>query len=225
MTGAYVTDTPEYLLMSLLHSRTVLEGDNCIATGVLSYLEGDVMEVELPEFERFELGESLKVTIYSAVGIFNFHTQAVARHEGSLLLIHPPHQQRKFTDQRLYPRIEVRKHGYVLPPRPTEGIAITPTPIPIQIEDISLNGVGFYMTGAFPLEEGSEAEAELQLGFAVPCRLKIIRTMMREEDTFYGAKLQVTSDSAFRSLRAFIMREQIKLHIDRKSNNSKIARP
>ncbi|MEQ7052709.1 PilZ domain-containing protein [Paenibacillus alvei] len=225
MTGAYVTDAPEHLLMSLLHSRTVLEGDNCIATGVLSYLEGDVMEVELPEFERFELGEALKVTIYSPVGIFNFHTQAVARHEGSLMLIHPPHQQRKFTDQRLFPRIEVRKHGYVLPSRPAEGMAITPTPIPIHIEDISLNGIGFNIKGNSSFVEGSELEAELQLGFAVPCRLTIVRMASREDDIFYGAKLQVTSDPAQRSLRAFIMREQIKSHIDRKSKNSITARP
>ncbi|MCE5171922.1 PilZ domain-containing protein [Paenibacillus profundus] len=218
MKDTYFTDTPEYLLITLLHSRTVLEGDSCVATGVLSYMEGDLIEVGLPEFERFELGEAIKVTIYSPVGIFNFTTKVVARHQGSLLIIHPPQQQRKFADKREYPRIDVNKQGVITSRQTMQGeINALSTPVQIHIQDISLNGLGFTMTMGSALREGMQADAELQLGFVLPCRLHVVRHFPREEEMFCGAKLILNDDESMRSLRAFILREQIKAHIERKT--------
>lgn len=110
---AYTMDSPGLLSGALLNCRTVIEGSGCVATGMLSYMEGDLIDIELPQFEHFELGEQVKVTIYSGMGIVNFFTKIIARNEGSLLLIHPPQQQQRFTDKRESPRVIIRKHGFI----------------------------------------------------------------------------------------------------------------
>ncbi|UHA74754.1 PilZ domain-containing protein [Paenibacillus sp. 481] len=213
-------------LRALLHSRTVLEGERCVASGVLSYVEGDLMDVELPEFDRFQLGEQVKVTLYSPVGMHTFTTRVIARDKGSLLLIHPPHQQRKFIDKRDHPRVEIRKHGFILARESTSGSSTAvSSPIAIQINDISLGGLGFTTLKDVQLGGNEWVVAELQLGFSLPCRLQIKRQMMKEKETFYGAVLENAKEEGARALRAYILREQIEYHVNRKSKRGLTGAP
>lgn len=61
-------------------------------------------------------------------------------------------------------------------------------------------------------------EAELHLGFTLPCRLKIMHRSRHSEEMLYGASLEGLDEGALRSLRAFILREQITAYVDKKQN-------
>lgn len=216
---AYTMDSPGLLSGALLNCRTVIEGSGCVATGMLSYMEGDLIEIELPQFEHFELGEQVKVTIYSGMGIVNFFTKIIARNEGSLLLIHPPQQQQRFTDKRESPRVTIRKHGFIHSEAASqENRSAAQSGTPIHLVDISLTGVGFTMSEGEPLREGMRVEAELQLGFTLPCRLKIMHRSRHSEGVLYGASLEGLDEASIRSLRAFILREQITAYVGKKQN-------
>lgn len=205
----------------LLHSRSVLEGEQCVATGVLSHLEGNLMNIELPEFEQFRLGEQVKVTMYSPAGMHHFITKIIARHQGTLFLVHPPHQQKKFNEKREYPRVEVRKHGFITAYGTTEGVVSVSSPIPIQIKDISIKGIGFTMSERtaerMMLDVGGVLQAELHLGQKLPCSLRIVRHREQEVDRFFGAAIEEMSVAAARSLHAFVLSKQVFTHIDSKS--------
>lgn len=243
---AYTVDSPGLLSGALLNCRTVIEGGGCVATGMLSYMEGDMIDIELPQFENFELGEQVKVTIYSGMGIVNFFTKIIARNEGSLLLIHPPQQQQRFTDKRESPRITIHKQGFIYPEASLqENPSATPSGRPIHLIDISLSGVGFILDEGEPLREGMWVEVELQLGFILTCRFEIVRRFRHPEGTGtghrarlegyrarlegtgdgasqegmgYGARLECPDEASLRSLRAFILREQITAYVDKKQN-------
>lgn len=208
-TGQY-SDPPAHQLRVLLHSRTVLEGEDCVATGVISYIEGDLLDVELPEFERFQLSERVKVTVYSPVGIHTFMTVILARHKGAVLLVYPPNQLYKFSERREYPRILIRRNGFVNSFVEQDGSTQElRSPIPMHLHDISLNGVGFELISDISLFESNIVRAELDLGFTLPCEIQVKRSLMKDGKPFFGASISGLNEVSIRGLRAFILKEQI----------------
>ncbi|MGZ9587300.1 PilZ domain-containing protein [Paenibacillus marinisediminis] len=217
MQETYTNESPQHQLRVLLHSRTVLEGEECIATGVISFIEGELMDVQLPEYDQFQLGERVKVTVYSPVGIHTFTTVIIARHQGSLLFIYPPNQQSRFSERREHPRIEVRKHGFITALYGQDGSIIQlSSPMPMHLHDISLNGVGFTLLSDQPLEQSSRVLAELHIGFTLTCELRIIRSALRDGKSFCGAAMGSLDDEGSRGLQAFILREQIEAYVEAK---------
>lgn len=213
-------------LSVLLHSRSVLEGEQSVATGVLSYLEGILMDIELSEYEQFQLGEQVKVTMYSPAGMHNFTTKIVARHQGSLMLVHPPHEQQKFNEKREYPRIEIRKHGFITSYSNEDGDMVkAPSPIPIHIMNISMKGIGLTISEDAVLQSaldvGSMTHAELHLGMELPCSIRLVRDRQQGNERFFGAAIEHMEEDAARSLQAFILSQQIHTHIENKSKQSR----
>lgn len=211
-------------LRVLLHSRTVIEGEECLATGVISFIEGDLMDVELPEYEQFQLGERVKVTVYSPVGIIVFGTIIIARHQGALLFIYPPSQQHRFMDRREHTRVKVRKHGFVNALYTDDGEVVPLTnPVPMHLYDISLNGLGFVLLSDEPLALNTKVRAELHIGFTLSCELTIVRSEMINGVSKCGAELATTNEADKRGLRAFILREQIEAYADHKSKKKRLS--
>ena len=66
------------------------------------------MEIELPEYEVFQLGDKVKMTLYTKSGYSFLQTTVVARDHGSLIVINPPENRRKFSEKREFPRVNVR---------------------------------------------------------------------------------------------------------------------
>lgn len=224
MQELYSNEARTHQLRVLLHSRTVIEGEECLATGVISFIEGDLMDVELPEYEQFQLGERVKVTVYSPVGIIVFATIIIARHQGALLFIYPPNQQYRFIDRRENTRVKVRKHGFVNALCTEDGEVIPLTnPTPMHLYDISLNGLGFVLLSDESLAVDSRVRAELHIGFTLSCELRIVRFEMRDGVGSCGAELITTSEADARGLRAFILKEQIESYAELKAKKKRLA--
>ncbi|WP_028594872.1 hypothetical protein [Paenibacillus assamensis] len=206
-------------LRVLLHSRTVIEGESTVATGVLSYIEGDLMEVELPEYEQFELGEQVKITMYSPVGMFTFMTKVIARHLGSLLFVNPPQHQKRFADKREHPRVEIRNSGVASIFKSAHGNGPDQlSQMAIDLLDISLNGVGFLVAPHCDWKIGHKLNVELDLGFKLQAEVYIIRQEHKESALMCGGTLELIDDLSSRALRAFIIRRQVEVYVQSKKS-------
>ncbi|OPA74369.1 hypothetical protein BVG16_24675 [Paenibacillus selenitireducens] len=204
-------------LTAILDCRTVVERKDFVSTGVLTHAEGDLIEIEIAEYDHFQLGEAVKMTIYSPVGIHIIQSTVIAKYEGAILIIHPPNNLSKFEDKRKYPRIASNKGGHIhtlvheLAPVPLED------PIFFNLKNISVEGLGFTLFEERTFQVHTKLQAELDLGFLFPCTFRIVRSSESGEGMFYGAELLNVSEEYLRNLRAYILKQQIENHYERKS--------
>jgi c-di-GMP-binding flagellar brake protein YcgR len=203
----------------LIHSRTVVEKNDFVSTGVLSYAEGDILEIEIPEFKVFDLGDAVKLTVYSAGGIFTFQSTVVAKDQGSLIVINPPQNRRRFIEKRSNPRIEVNEKGKIhsMTSQDTNEKQSLNNAVGLTVHNISVSGLGFAIKEQLDLGNSMVIEAELDLGFQMPCIAEIIRREKIENGYYYGARyVEIAADKA-NSLRAFVLKKQVEIHFSRKN--------
>ncbi|MBD3922559.1 PilZ domain-containing protein [Paenibacillus sp. PR3] len=95
---------------ALVHSRTIVEKQDYVTTGISTYVEGELLGIDLNEYKRFELGDSVQLTIYSPVGIHRLQSTIIGKDEGSIAVIFPP-RAFQFVEKRESPRVEVTAVG------------------------------------------------------------------------------------------------------------------
>ncbi|MWC30069.1 PilZ domain-containing protein [Paenibacillus sp. MMS18-CY102] len=95
---------------ALVHSRTVVEKHDYVTTGISIYVEGDLLGIELNEYKRFELGDSVQMTFYSPAGIHRLQSTIIGKDEGSIAVIFPP-RAFQFVEKRESPRVDVTATG------------------------------------------------------------------------------------------------------------------
>jgi c-di-GMP-binding flagellar brake protein YcgR len=204
----------------LLHSRTVVEKDDFVSTGLLSYAEGDILEVEIPEFKVFNLGDSVKITVYSPGGIYTFKSTVVAKDHGALIIINPPQNQRRFVEKREHPRVEVNQKGtiHAVTRLHTNEKQKLPRQAELTVQNISISGIGFVLHDhAVDLADASVIEAELDLGFRFPVVAEIIRRETTVEGFYYGAKYVDMDSVKTTSMRAFVLKRQVETYFKEKT--------
>lgn len=209
-------------LTNVIESKTVLEKKQFVSTGILTYIEGDIVEVEISDWQVFFLGDSLKVTIYSPLGILTFESTIVAKDIGSVIILLPPEIQKRFMDKREHPRVEVSQTGTINTAFQTatrqKAIELS-SPIQFVTTDISMGGIGFVLQiGEQDLHKFMHIEVEIELGFTLPSYLELIRKTPVEDGMFYGAKLIDTPQDKLISLRSFIMRAQVANYFKQKKS-------
>lgn len=253
----------------LLQSKTVVEKQGYVAAGTLTYLEGDLLEVELQEFDRFKLGERVQLTVYASSTKYRLRTSVIGMAEGSIAVILPPGAFNLHNEKRKAPRISVSVKGRLLrkpeqSPEPLskaeklhrkwakelqvdrldEGLvrrlealmndadAEEPedagndgnTPDAeggeMEVVNMSLDGIGFQVhAGSWSLCPGDWVEAVLYPGFELDCLLEIIREVRSGGTVYYGARFGEMREEQVRSLRAFILREQVAAYYQMKQQN------
>jgi hypothetical protein len=203
----------------LVHSRTVVEKKDYVSTGILTYVEGDMVEVEIGDYWLFELGDLVKVTIYTPSGIFIFNTTVIAKDAGSLSMINPPENRKKFAEKREHTRIDVVKSGLIKGVGASDSTVIEPLSEPLQVSvtNISLKGIGFTIKkGDLKLSEEAQVELVVDFGFQLVCTVKIMRIEGKLLSVFYGAEILGIPSEQVMPLRGFILRAQVEMHAKRK---------
>jgi hypothetical protein len=206
----------------LVHSRAVLEKKDNVSTGILTYAEGDMMEVEMGDYQIFELGDLVKITIYTPAGIFMFHTTIIAKDNGSLIVIHPPENRKKFSEKRMHTRIDLKHKGLVSGIW-AEGSAVKQIfsqSLEVAVNNISQSGIGFTIDGNLKLKQGEHIEIHLDLGVKLSCKAQIMRIEDPESVLYYGAELIDMPKDQMSALRAFILKSQVEQHMNRKKDGS-----
>jgi hypothetical protein len=209
----------------LLHCRTVVEGKNTLTTGVMTNVEGELFEVEIHEFEQFELGETVKLTIYSPAGIQSMHSVVFAKYEGAIALLQPPELNKRFKDRREHPRVNITgiaQNVHVLK-ETGEELALDKL-IEFEIHDISISGISFSGQDTPHLFTKSRLKAKIEIGIDFSCELEIVRRERHEDVLHWGATMQVLEPEMLRPLRALILRQQVEIHAEmrRESNQKRI---
>ncbi|OCT13207.1 hypothetical protein A8709_20230 [Paenibacillus pectinilyticus] len=206
----------------LINSRTVLAKDDFVSTGILTYAQGDIMEIELPEYDVFLLGDKVKVTMYTKSGLFVLDTTVVAKEPGSLIVINPPENRRKFSEKREFPRVEVKNLGQIMGFQNVQQKEQhqLENPIQISIKNISMNGLGFTINDNSMIDailhKKCLLQVELDLSFEMPCMLEIIRKEKLEDTYYYGAGFETIPMEQSNTLRGFILRNQIQTYFEQK---------
>jgi PilZ domain. len=95
---------------ALVHSRTIVEKQDYVTTGISTYVEGELLGIDLNEYKRFELGDSVQLTFYSPVGIHRLQSTIIGKDEGSIAVIFPP-RAFQFVEKRESPRVQVEAVG------------------------------------------------------------------------------------------------------------------
>ncbi|MEK8133100.1 PilZ domain-containing protein [Paenibacillus filicis] len=203
----------------LLNSRTVVEKKEFVSTGILTYAEGDIVEIEMSDYKAFDLGDVVKLTVYSPGGVYTFHSTVVAKDHGALMVINPPQNQKRFAEKRENPRVAVEHNGQLLAIRHEDGKEQElEEELSLDIRNVSVSGVGFILQSNLKLDTMTTAEVKLDLGFEVSCQLQIIRSEPGESGVYYGARYMDMPFEKANSLRAFVLKKQVEQHFSSKES-------
>jgi c-di-GMP-binding flagellar brake protein YcgR len=209
----------------LLECRAVVEKADFVSTGLLTYAQGEIIEIEIPEYDVFQLKEPVKIILYTKNGMFVFESTIIAKEEGSLIIINPPENRKKFVDKREYPRVDIDKGGLLssIHDRQKGLKQALEQPIPVAVNNISMSGAGFLLDYELGLNPGMELAIELDLGFPLACKSEIVRKNKTESGYFYGTRfISVAADSR-NALRAFVLRSQVEMYYVQKRINQQKA--
>ncbi len=192
-------------------SRVSVEKDAYIATGVVSYIEGDILEIELPQSKVYKPGDPVKLTVYSANGFLILPSSVIAKDHGVLIVLNPPENQRLST-RRQFPRIDVSDTGRLRSLRwSADGEDKLGEPTSIDVRNVSLGGIGFTLPSDLGMRAMMIADVELDINGGVPCRIEIARKQTTEEgETYFGARFLDIESDHLNALRGYILRMQIK---------------
>lgn len=194
----------------LVYCRTVVETGDYVSTGVTTYAEGDLVEVELDEYERFELKEAVKVSVYSPVGLLVFRSTVIAVAEGSIVVMNSRQLAKRFGDVRKHPRIQIHAPGALFADE-TQSLDIT-------AENISLGGIGFKVYDEQDIASVCKLDLPLTDEFRMTCQIEIVRKEEKDAHLYFGARFHPLPDALSQSLRAFIMRRQVELYYAHKKD-------
>lgn len=197
----------------LLQSRIMVEKKDFVSTGILTYAEGDIIEIEISEYKAFELGDKVKLTVYSPGGVYVFESTVVAKDHGALMVINPPSNQSRFAEKREHPRVKVNQSGVIVSIKETRGVErLLQNKVELTVHNLSISGLGFTVLENIGLDTNSTVNVALDLGFTLQCAAEIIRSETTPEGYYYGARyVDLTPDKA-NSLRAFILKMQVESH-------------
>ncbi|MNI07572.1 PilZ domain protein [compost metagenome] len=202
----------------MIDSKTVVEKKEYVATGVLTYALGDIIEIEIPQFSVFNLGDKIKITVYSKTGIFVFESTVVAKDNGSLIILNPPENRRKFIEKREYARVDVNHTGYLhrMQDNAKRREQRFEAPIDFMINNISMSGIGFTLNYDLHLNHQSQLEVELDLGFKLTCVAEIVRAESKQTGIYYGVRYLDLPKEQSNPLRGFILRNQVETYFVQK---------
>ncbi|MFD2615629.1 PilZ domain-containing protein [Paenibacillus gansuensis] len=199
----------------LLDCKTVVEKDDFVSTGVLTYAEGDIVEVEIAEYKLFKLGSPVKLTIYSPAGIHVFHSTVIARHNGAIMVINPPENKRKFRDKRESPRVPADRKGHFKSPHESTLFS-KGEPVALQLKNVSLSGMGLTVFDYDRLPAGTRLDLTLDIGFTLECPVEVVRCEPLQQGFYYGVQLLDLTPEQSQGLRAFILRSQAETYFKTK---------
>jgi hypothetical protein len=203
----------ELLALSvLLHCRTVVEKQksNFVTTGVMTNVDGELFEVEIHEFDQFELGETVKLMIYSPAGIQSFNAVVFAKYGGAIALLQPPDLNKRFKERREHSRIETKGKAQISHMLDQEGNEQQLTePFLLDVHDVSLSGISFSGSAVPYLTQKMKVKGNVDIGISFNCNLEVMRQERQGNIMVCGAKMKIDDEDMMRALRALILRLQV----------------
>lgn len=186
-----------------------VESSKTVNMGRISYMEGELIEIDLPQFGSYELGEPVKIVIYSSEGLISFETTVIAKGDNSVFFVNSPDIQRRFLKRRQFPRLDISVGGFILSiSDEAETRTKTLDPFePMEVTNLSEGGVGFL--SALELPKKCLLYLELKFETSFLCKVDVVHTRFAERGFYYGCSFRDLPPQQKQALRAFILRKQI----------------
>ncbi|MFC5704380.1 PilZ domain-containing protein [Cohnella faecalis] len=208
-------------LAALLHCRTVVEKQNFVSTGLMTHVEGELFEVELAEFDLFNLGETVKLTVYSPVGIQTIQSIVFAKYDGAIALIQPPAIRKRFEEKREHPRVEISGSLSISHIRESGVERVLEQPLIVPLRNISISGIGFEAPETHDISKGAVMKGIVDAGLVFACGLELKRRDRVEDIYIFGAIMTLEEPDMLRSLRAFVLKRQVENHVESRKRAGK----
>jgi c-di-GMP-binding flagellar brake protein YcgR len=204
-----------------MQSKTVVMNNDYVSTGVLTYVEGDIIEIELDDLKSFALGDQVKITIYSTGGIHVFESHVVAKNKDSIIILNSPENKDKFAERREHPRVQIEEKGilHAIVEAKTKLRRELEDPLDVTLKNISISGIGFQLYGQFALANSTELELEAVLGERLQVKAEVVRREKTEFGYFYGAQFTGMEQNQLNLLRAYVLTQQVEWYYRRKEEN------
>ena len=208
-----------YDISVLMDAKAVVEKNTFVATGTVTYVAGELLEIEFPQYDRFVLGEKVKIMIYAKGGIYVFESTVIAKDAGALVVLHPPENRRKFQDKRQDPRVPVKEQARLLSLYEYSRKAERrfPDPPSLWLDNISNSGIGLMIDIDVPIQPRNQLLLQLDLGVQFECRTEIIHLRPVEGGIRCGTRIIDIHDDHAKWLRSYILRRQIETYYTEKA--------
>lgn len=214
-----------YDISVLIDAKAVVEKKDYVSTGTLTYVAGELLEIEFPQYDQFLLGEKVKVMIYAKGGIYVFESTVLAKDSGALVVLNPPENRRKFQDKRQDPRVPVNEKARVLSlfeiARKVERKF--PDPLNVRLDNISMSGIGLVIDADIPLQARNQLLLELDLGVQFECRTEIVHLQRHKGGYRCGTRIIELKDDHAQWLRSYILKSQIETYYREKTEKLRQA--
>jgi c-di-GMP-binding flagellar brake protein YcgR len=194
-----------------MQSKTVVMNNHYVSTGVLTYVEGDIIEIEMSDLKSFALGDKVKITIYSTGGIHVFDSHVVAKNKDAIIILNPPENKDKFAERREHPRVQIEEEGilHTIVEASTKQRRELEDPLQVTLKNISISGIGFLLYGHFALANSTELELDAMLGERLHVKAEVVRCEKTEFGYFYGAQFTDMEQDKLNLLRAYVLTQQV----------------
>jgi c-di-GMP-binding flagellar brake protein YcgR len=186
-------------------------GHHHSSLGTITYLEGDIFEVNVSKVEGMKAGDQAKVIVYSRDGMINFETRVIATYDHFVILLNPPEIMQMTLQQRNFHRVSVQMTGHIHGMK--NGVIHVakeyPQPLQINIHDIALGGIGFRIVNGEDMLVKSKILVEIIFDKAMLCRVEIVHKKSMGDGYQYGAAFVELADADKTSLRSHILHKQV----------------
>jgi hypothetical protein len=189
----------------------VIEKNGFVSMGIITFIEGDVMEIEMSQYKQYGLGDHVKIVIYSTEGMLQLYTSVIAKETGFLILITPPKIQQKLLNKRQHPRVDVQGEGWIRSITDVvrkETIELTES-AGITIHNVGIGGLGFTSTFPLQLKEKMLLSLQFQMDTDYFCTIEVAHVKKSEKGIYYGSIFKELPKDKANNLRAFILRQQV----------------
>jgi c-di-GMP-binding flagellar brake protein YcgR len=190
-------------------SKVSVEKNDYISTGMVTYIEGDIIEIEMSQSGPYIPGEPIKLTVYSTNGFLILASSVIAKDTGVIMVLNPPENQRLAT-RRQFPRIDIRNTGELQSLRWSKGgEEKLASPTPIVIRNVSIGGIGFVVPSDPGMRTMMVAGVSLHINGGMECAVEISRKSAIDDGTYIGARFLDLDPERSTMLRGYILRSQV----------------
>jgi c-di-GMP-binding flagellar brake protein YcgR len=212
---SYMNTVTPYSESALVGRNATVETDHVHSTGPISYIEGDIFEVELSKYDMYHPGDTAKIVIYAPGGILQFYTTIIGRDHGAIMLFIPFQIQQLLIRQRKYSRVEVDCEAAIDSiTHPLHQEQTFDPPMNTAIKNVSLGGIGFHVNT--PIDLKSLVHVELKLDTTYRFALEIIHCNELNGEFYSGGKFKHFPPEKLNSFHAFILKKQIEQRFESK---------
>ncbi len=198
--------------MPLTRSKAVVETIDAICTGMLSYMEGDIAEIEFKDGDRIHLGEVVKVTIFPPAGMQVFYSVAVVRSRNAIMVVVPPAKEEKFGEIGESLNLELNCKGRLYAKCPDVPL---PQVYTCRLKHISSNRIVFMVDKKMEIA-CSRVAVEFSSDIKLKCEAEIVSRSDEGKEICYVAVYEGLAEENAFSLKAYMLKRQIRKYYGKK---------